>query len=82
MLEPFVAITNRLLPDRLDMLSERGIPPVIARGLLGVARHAIARGFEQRLRGSCVERRVIARGQVKLAPGATSVVSIVVDKSA
>ena len=46
LLKTLITVFRRLLSDRFDVLSERGIAPVIARRLLGIAGHAVARGFE------------------------------------
>jgi hypothetical protein len=80
LLKPFVSVLRRLLADRFDMRLQRLVAPVIPGRLLCVARHAVARGFQQRSRCRGVEARIIARRQVELASRSTGIVPIIVNK--
>ena len=68
--------------NSVDVCSERRVAPVIPGRLLGIAGHAIAGGLQQRSRRGGIEAWIVARRQVELAPRSTSVVPIIIDKSA
>ena len=80
LLQPLIARFRSFVSDRSDVRFESCIPPIKARRLLCIARHAVARGFQQRSRCRGVEARIIARRQVELTPRSTGIVPIIVDK--
>ena len=78
--EPLVSQTCSLVSNRFNVRSKRVVPPVIPRRLFSITRDAVARRLEQRASGSGIKTGIIAQRKVELAPGSTSVVSIIVDE--
>jgi hypothetical protein len=82
LLESLVTRPGGFIAYGRDVGPQRPIPPVVSRGLLGVAGDAIARSLQQRLRRGGIEAGVIAWRQVELATRTTGIVSIIIDERA
>ena len=82
LLQPLIARFRGCVTDRFNMRLQGLVAPVIPGRLLCIARHAVARGFQQRSRCRGVEARIISRRQVELTPRSTGIVPIIVNEGA